>query len=222
MSFVNVEAPIHPPVECYGDPQGTQKARSWYRATRISVYSDAPMCPLVVMFQGHWHTSKSTDQRPGPVRWFASDDPALDRWKDWAAEIGAAVRSIPHPEGGRVMAHTVTEIEAPGHHYVGDGEYAPDDTWAASLPAGFDDEVDGHNCAVAQRCAGWNGHWGSSVGFALWTVKDAPIREYAGVRWWSAFCVDGTDYVVCEDCAGALEEGNLTVADGVWTWREDQ
>lgn len=118
------------------------------------------------------------------------------------------------------MTHTLEEIGSPTYSLGYHGE-AVNFEWDTDLPADFDEEVDGHNCAVGEECCGWNGRLAAPFGFALVATENGYGAEIETVRWFTPFTVDGR-WVVCEDCANAIADGDLSVTpDGVWTWKQE-
>lgn len=109
------------------------------------------------------------------------------------------------------MAHTVIELPAPSYHHDCDGNVRVD--WEITPPEGFDDAVDEHTCAAGAECAHERA---MTVGFRLWETEDGR-----GGCYWTAWLVDGR-WVVCEDCANAIADGDLSVSlDGVWSWKQE-
>lgn len=122
-----------------------------------------------------------------------------------------------------VSAHTVIELPAPSYRHDYEGNIVSTD-WEVQPPPGFDDAVDEHSCAAGAECCSYVPDdyrpRPASVGAYLTGHEDTYGAEQEYVTW-NAWLVDGR-WVVCEDCAGAIECGDLGVTpDGVWTWKPE-
>lgn len=131
-----------------------------------------------------------------------------------------------HNENSRPTFET-TELDVGMIELMAFGPVGSEVGWGGpDLPDGVDltePESPRNSCQIGEDCAGARNGRGAPIGYHLIEIQDTYDSGAERLAWLTPFLVegDGLRVVVCEDCACAIEDGDLSPdTDGNWWWAD--